>query len=144
VRPFLVEGADEALGLAVPARRARRDEDVPGVELAEGGLERAAGAVGHRVVGHDGLEGAGACSCIQAAAAQHRGGDVAAVVAVHLDVGQAGVVIDDDMRELDVARADRPADLARAIAVRPQCPGSVNTGSCLASMCSSAPGSDHS
>jgi hypothetical protein len=37
-------------------------------------------------------------------ALQDRGGDVAAVVAVNLDVGQAAVVIDDDVGELGARR----------------------------------------
>jgi hypothetical protein len=55
VRPFLVEGADEAFDLGVPARRPGWDEDVLDLMDVESGLERAAVAVGKRVVSHDRL-----------------------------------------------------------------------------------------
>jgi hypothetical protein len=115
----LVEGADESLGFAVPSWGVGRDEDVAGVELLQGGLEVPAAAVGQRVVGHDRLDGAGALLGHPGGGAlQDGGGDVAAVVAVNLDVGQAAVVIDDDVGELGPRRAV-VLEVHAAVTVRP-------------------------
>src|SRR5215203_3683879 len=120
VGPFVVEGSDESLRLAVPARRARRDPDVAGIELAQRGAKRVALGVGERVVGHDRLDGAGALLGHPGRGAkQDLGRDVAAIVAVNLDVGESAVVIDNDVRELHAARANRAALLQKAVAVRP-------------------------
>jgi hypothetical protein len=67
VRPFVFEGAEEALELAVPARRVRRDADVAGAELVERLREPVAG-VALGVVAEDGLDRTAPCSRIQAAA----------------------------------------------------------------------------
>jgi hypothetical protein len=50
VRPLAVEGLDESLDLAVPARCVGRGEDVAGAELGQCLLISAAVAVDERVV----------------------------------------------------------------------------------------------
>jgi predicted exporter len=66
------------------------------------------------------LDGAGALlGHPRRGAKQDLGGDVAAVVAVNLDVGKSAVVIDDDVRELQPGRPNRASLLEGAVAVRP-------------------------
>src|SRR3954452_12044738 len=57
VRPFDVEGSEEALDLAIPARGARRDQDVTGAEPTQRGGEEMALGVALRVVAHHRLDG---------------------------------------------------------------------------------------
>ena len=93
--PFVVEGLDEALDLAVPARRVGRGEDVAGAELGQRVLEGVAG-VGLVVVAHDRLDGPAALLGHPGRGApQGRRGGHGGLGAVQLDVGQAAVVIDD-------------------------------------------------
>jgi hypothetical protein len=81
--------------------------------------ELAAAPVGHGIVGHDRLDWAGSLfdhPC--GSALEYRGGDLSPVVAVDLDVGQTGVIVDHDVRELDPRRT-KVLGLLAAIAVRP-------------------------
>src|SRR3954469_11385420 len=118
VRPFGVQGAEEALDLSVPARRARRDEDVPGAELGERGAELLAGRVAASVVAHDGLHRAAALLDEPPGGAPQGARDGDRVLGgVDLAVRQAGVVVD-DADDLDLARA-ASAVLLGAVAVGP-------------------------
>ena len=119
VRPFAVEGAEEALDLAVPARGAGRDEDVAGAELGERVAELVAGRVALGVVAHDRLRRAAALLAHPRGGASQRGRDGDRVLgAVDLAVGQAGVVVD-DADDLDLAGARRVRVRLAAVAVRP-------------------------
>jgi hypothetical protein len=142
VRPFGVERSEEPLDLAVPARGARWDQDVPGAELGEGVAKLGAAGVAERVVAHDGLHRAAALLAHpRSGAAQGRRDGVRVLGGVDLAVGQAGVVVD-DADDLDPAGVAGAVHL-RAVAVRPV-PTTSNLGSSKASMCSSAPASVHS
>src|SRR4051794_29996446 len=120
VGPFAVQGAEEALDLAVPARRAGRDEDVALAELGERGAELVAGGVALGVVAHDRLHGPAALLAHPRRGAPQRGRDGVLVLGgVDLAVAQAAVVVDDaDDLDLALARSARAVLLA-AIAVGP-------------------------
>ena len=91
-----VEGAEEALDLAVPARRAGRDEDVPGAELGERVAELVAAWRSTCALSlMTAWTGPQPCSRIHAAARRSVAETVARSRRVHLAVGQAGVVVDD-------------------------------------------------
>jgi hypothetical protein len=88
VRPFVFEGAEEALELAVPARRVRRDADVAGAELVERLREPVAG-VALGVVAEDGLDRTAALLAQPGGGAREGDGDVDRVLgAVQLGVDQ--------------------------------------------------------
>jgi len=113
VGPFVEERADESFDLAVPARRVGRDPDVLGSDRGEQPLEAAGVGVDEGVVGH------------------HRFGrfepefgqlrecplervcvGVGVLARVQLDVGEAGVVVDDAVQVVVADLAAAPAAVA--------------------------------
>src|SRR3954454_13233561 len=98
VGPFVLEGADHSLGLAVPARRVGRRGDVPGTDAAEQLGEAPRAGVDERVVGHHGLRRREAeLGEVPERAGQAVGVGVGVLTTVLLDVEVAAVVVDDDV-----------------------------------------------
>jgi Metallo-beta-lactamase superfamily len=103
VGPLPLQGLDEALDLAVPARCVGRSEDLAGAVGRQGRFEGIGFAIGEGVIAHHRL------GCLQAERCevldrpvQHGRRGVPALVTMLLDVGVATVVIDHAV-QVDVA-----------------------------------------
>src|SRR5436190_13118357 len=118
VSPLSLQGLDEALDLAVPARRVGRSEDLTGAVALECRAKRPRAAISERVVAHHRL------GRVQPQLPQVRdcpledpGRGLAAIVGVLFDVGVARVIVDDAV-QVDVA--ELVVLLAFGLGVAPQ------------------------
>jgi hypothetical protein len=101
VGPFVLERLDESLGLAVPARCVGRGDDVARAGLLEQRLEAPRSGVDLGAVGHHRLGWAESELCEPGERPLERAGiGVCVVAAVQLDVGEAAVIVDDDVEVL--------------------------------------------